>query len=59
MNNAQAPKLDLLNTLVNSIKVLNPTKAEKKLFKNETDRVDAPTFRMILLILNSGTRFCL
>jgi len=59
IKNAQAPKLDLLNTLVSSINVPNPTKAEKKLFKNETDLVDAPTLRMILLILNSGTTYCL
>ena len=59
MKNAQAPKLDLLNTLVNSINVPNPTKAEKKLFKNETDLVDAPILRKMLTILNVGTCFCL
>ena len=46
--NAQRPKSATERNLANSIKESNPTNAEKKLFKNETDLVE-------LLILSRYT----
>jgi hypothetical protein len=47
---AQRPKSATESNLAKSINESNPTNAEKKLFKNETDRVELPILVMIALI---------